>query len=199
MSTVAPSKDHHQVKALRDSIKEPERFWAEKADLLTWSKKYDKVLNVEKKNGEVTWDWFAGGELSTCYNAIDRHVENGRGDKVAIDWVSVATNDGRKITYASLLEQVQIFAGVLRSLGVKKGNTVLIYMPMVPEALVAMCACSRLGAVHSVVFGGFAAKELAKRIEDAKPNVIVTASCGIEPKGPIAYKREFDARKELQI
>ena len=126
--------------------------------------------------------WFKGGELNTCYNALDRHVENGRADQVALIYDSPVTNTIEKFTYRELLEQVSRFAGALKSLGVNKGDTVIIYMPMIPQAVVAMLACARLGAVHSVVFGGFAPHELAIRIDDAKPKLIISASGAMEVK-----------------
>lgn len=149
----------------------------EAAEAITWTKKWDKVLD---DSNQPFYRWFTGGELNTCYNAIDRHVENGRADQPAIIYDSPVTDTIETITYRQLRDQVALFAGGLKNLGVVKGDTVVIYMPMVPQALVAMLACARLGAVHSVVFGGFAPKELAIRINDAKPKVMVSASCGIE-------------------
>ena len=141
--------------------------------------------------------WFTGGELNTCFNAVDRHVANGRGEQPAIIYDSPVTDTKRVITYGQLKDQVAGFAGALAGLGVVKGDTVVIYMPMVAEALVAMLACARLGAIHSVVFGGFAAKELAIRIDDAKPKVIISATCGIEVKRVIEYKPLLDKAIEL--
>jgi propionyl-CoA synthetase len=141
--------------------------------------------------------WFPDGELNTCYNALDRHVENGRGGQTALIWDSPVTQSTRSYTYAELLEEVALFAGGLASLGVSKGDRVIIYMPMVPEAVMAMLACSRLGAVHSVVFGGFAPKELAARVDDAKPKLIVAASCGIEPTRVLEYKPIIDAALKI--
>lgn len=176
------------------SINDPNGFWGEAAEAITWTKKWDKVLDDSNK---PFYRWFTGGELNTCYNAVDRHVENGRGDQAAIIYDSPVTDTVQTITYRELQSQVAKFAGGLRSLGVNKGDTVVVYMPMVPQALVAMLACARLGAVHSVVFGGFAPKELAIRINDAKPKVIVSAACGIEGAKIIEYKPLLDKAIEL--
>ena len=171
------------------SINDPETFWEEAAEEIKWEKKWEKVLDDTRKPFYL---WFAGGELNTCYNAVDYQVEQGRGDQAAIIYDSPVTNTITKITYGELLDQVSSFAGALSSLGVTKGDTVVIYMPMIPQSLIAMLACARIGAVHSVVFGGFAPNELAIRIEDAKPKVIVSASCGIETKRVIPYKPLLD-------
>ncbi|MBN2283064.1 MAG: propionyl-CoA synthetase [Deltaproteobacteria bacterium] len=176
------------------SINEPDTFWAEAAGDIRWVRKWDKVLDDSKK---PFYRWFQGGELNTCYNAVDMQVEQGRGDQTAIIYDSPVTNTIRKITYREFLEQVSNFAGVLKSFGVEKGDTVIIYMPMIPESLVAMLACARIGAVHSVVFGGFAPNELAIRIDDAKPKLIVSASCGIEAKKVIPYKPLLDNAIEI--
>ncbi|GAB4281746.1 MAG: propionyl-CoA synthetase [Deferrisomatales bacterium] len=175
--------------AFRRSIEDPNGFWGEAAEAISWYKKWDKVLD---DSNPPFYRWFVGGELNTCYNAVDRHVEGGRADQVAVIYDSPVTNQVRRFTYRELQDQVARFAGVLRGLGVGKGDTVILYMPMVPEAVFAMLACARLGAVHSVVFGGFAPNELAIRIDDAKPKVIVTASCGIEVKKVIPYKPMLD-------
>lgn len=167
------------------SIEDPEGFWGDAAADITWYKKWDKVLDA---SNPPFYRWFVGGELNTCYNALDRHVENGRADQTALIYDSPVRNKIQKFTYRELLDQVSKFAGVLKSLGVNKGDTVVLYMPMVPQAVVAMLACARLGAIHSVVFGGFAANELALRIDDAKPRVIVSASGAIEVKRLIEYK-----------
>ncbi len=167
------------------SISDPEGFWGEAAESISWYKKWDKVLD---DSNPPFYRWFSGGEMNTCYNAVDRHVENGKGDQIAIIHDSPVTDTIQKITYSELLGLVSKFAGVLKGLGVSKGDTVIIYMPMVPQAAVAMLACARLGAVHSVVFGGFAPHELAIRIDDAKPKVIVTASGAIEGKKTLEYK-----------
>ena len=171
------------------SINQPDSFWGEAAEAVKWVKKWDKVLDSSKK---PFYRWFVGGELNTCYNAIDYQVESGRGEQTAIIYDSPVTDTIRKITYRELLKDVEHFAGALNGLGVRKDDTVIIYMPMIPEALVAIFACARIGAVHSVVFGGFAANELAIRINDAKPKVIVSASCGIETKKVIPYKPLLD-------
>jgi propionyl-CoA synthetase len=180
--------------AYRLSIEDRERFWGEAAKNIQWEKKWDKVLDDTKK--PFYW-WFAGGRLNTCYNAVDYHVENGRGDQVAIIYDSPVTGTIRKITYKEFLDEVSLCAGMLTKLGVTKGDRVIIYMPMIPETMFAMLACARIGAIHSVVFGGFAANELAIRIEDAKPKVILSSSCGIEPKGAIPYKPLLDKAIEL--
>jgi propionyl-CoA synthetase len=160
------------------SITDPEGFWGEVAEDIHWYRKWDNVLDDTNK---PFYKWFTGGELNTCYNAVDLHVENGRGDQAALIYDSPVTDTKRTITYSELRDEVARFAGALRAQGVNKGDRVIIYMPMVPEAVIAMLACARLGAVHSVVFGGFASNELATRIDDAKPKVLVSASCGIEP------------------
>ncbi|MBP7232316.1 MAG: propionyl-CoA synthetase [Syntrophaceae bacterium] len=171
------------------SIQQPDVFWGDAAQAITWTKKWDKVL--DDANAPF-YRWFAGGELNTCYNALDCHVESGRKDQVAVIYDSPVTNTIKKITYGELLDSVSRFAGVLNGLGVTKGDTVIVYMPMIPEAMMAMLACARIGAVHSVVFGGFAPNELAIRIDDAKPKVIISASCGIEGKKVLAYKPLLD-------
>jgi propionyl-CoA synthetase len=178
----------------KKSITDPEGFWGEAAEDIDWYKKWDKVLDDSNK---PFYRWFSGGEMNTCYNAVDRHVMNGRADQAAIIYDSPVTDTIQKITYKELLDHVSKFAGVLKNLGVSKGDTVIIYMPMVPHAAVAMLACARLGAVHSVVFGGFAPHELAIRIDDAKPKVIVTASGAIEGKKLIEYKPMVDKAIEL--
>ncbi len=178
----------------RRSLEDPNGFWGEAAEQISWYKRWDKVLD---DSNPPFYRWFVGGELNTCYNAVDRHVEGGRADQVAIIYDSPVTGQIQKITYRELLDQVSRFAGVLRSLGVDKGDTVIIYMPMVPQAVVAMLACARLGAIHSVVFGGFAPNELAVRIDDAKPKVMVSASCGIEVTRVIEYKPMLDKAIDL--
>lgn len=178
----------------RRSIEDPEGFWGEAAEAITWHKKWDKVLDA---SNPPFYRWFAGGEMNTCYNALDRHVEGGRADQTAIIYDSPVTNTIRKITYRELLDQVSRFAGALKGLGVNKGDTVVIYMPMIPQAAVAMLACARIGAVHSVVFGGFAAHELALRINDAKPKVIISASGAVEVKRLIEYKPLLNKAIEL--
>jgi propionyl-CoA synthetase len=175
------------------SIDDPEAFWAAAADHLYWHRPWRSVLEVGESG---SWQWFAGGMLNTCYNAVDRHVEAGRGSQAAIIWDSPVTGSGRTITYAELQSLVARFAGALVQHGVAKGDRVIIYMPMVPEALIAMLACARIGAVHSVVFGGFASHELATRIDDAKPVMILSASCGIEVTRVVAYKPLLDSAIE---
>jgi propionyl-CoA synthetase len=181
-------------KIFQESINDPERFWGEAAEAISWYKKWDRVL---EDSNMPFYRWFVGGELNTCYNALDRHVEAGRGDQAALIYDSPVTDQIASFTYSQLTDQVALFAGALKGLGVEKGDTVVIYMPMVPEAVVAMLACARLGAIHSVVFGGFAPKELAIRIDDAKPKVIVSASCGIEVNRVIEYKPMLDKAIEL--
>ncbi len=169
----------------RRSIEDPEGFWGEVAEDVRWIKKWDKVLDDTNK---PFYRWFTGGELNTCYNALDRHVEEGRADQAALIYDSPVTgNTVKTFTYRELRDEVAKFAGVLVANGVGKGDRVIIYMPMVPEAAIAMLACARIGAVHSVVFGGFASNELAVRIDDAKPKLIITASCGIEVNRVIEY------------
>ena len=177
----------------QSSINNPEEFWAEAAKNITWYKEYDKVLD---SSNPPFYKWYPRGKMNTCYNAIDRHVENGRADQTAIIYDSPVTNTIRKISYKELLDQVSTFAGVLKGMGVGKGDTVVIYMPMIPEAAVAMLACARLGAIHSVVFGGFAPHELAIRVDHAQPKVIVTASGAIEGVKNLAYKPLVDSAIE---
>ncbi len=176
------------------SMNDPDGFWAEAAEAVTWTKKWDNVVFSPKPN---FYRWFEGAEMNTCYNAVDRHVEAGRKDQTAIIYDSPVTGTVKKITYGELLAQVSLVAGMLKKFGVEKGDRVIIYMPMMPETLFAMLACARIGAVHSVVFGGFAPNELAVRIEDAKPKIMISASCGIEPKGAIPYKPLLDKAIEL--
>ncbi len=173
----------------RKSIQDPEGFWGEAAEAIHWYRKWDKVLDDSNK---PFYRWFAGGEMNTCYNALDRHVEDGRGDQIALIYDSPVTNTIQKYTYHEVLDQVSKFAGALKGQGVEKGTTVVIYMPMIPQAVFAILACARLGAVHSVVFGGFAAHELAIRIDDAKPKLIITASGAVEIKRLIEYKPLLD-------
>ncbi|KAG2787631.1 hypothetical protein JG687_00007388 [Phytophthora cactorum] len=168
----------------RRSLEKPEEFWAEAAQDIEWFKPWSKTLDTTRGPSSR---WFTGGEMNTCYNALDVHVNNGRGDVVALHYDSPLTSTKTTMTYSQLLKEVSTFAGGLQKLGVKKGDCVVIYMPAVLETTVAMLACARLGAVHSVVFGGFATLELAARIEDAKPKLIISASCGVEPKGIIDY------------
>ncbi|WP_456238108.1 propionyl-CoA synthetase [Nonomuraea cypriaca] len=172
----------------RQSIHRPEEFWAEAALGIDWDVAPATVTRDDR--------WFPDGRLNTCHNALDRHVAAGRGGQAALIHDSPVTGTVRTLTYAELLDEVARTAGMLRDLGVVAGDTVVIYMPMVPEAVVAMLACARLGAVHSVVFGGFAARELALRIDHARPKVVLSASCGIEPGRVVAYKPLLDAALE---
>ena len=174
----------------RRSLEDPEAFWAEAAEEIDWTRRWDKVLD---DSNPPFYRWFAGGELNTCHNALDRHVAAGRGDQPALIYDSPITGRLKTFTYAELTEKTARFAGVLAGLGVGKGDRVILYMPMVPQAVVAMLACARIGAVHSVVFGGFAPQELATRIDDCTPKVIVSASCGIEPGRVVKYKPMLDA------
>ena len=166
----------------------------EAAEAISWTKKPTYALD---SSNAPLYEWFTDGEANTCYNALDRHVEAGREDQTAIIYDSPITGAKRKISYAELTDQVALLAGALRAKGIGKGDRVLIYMPMVPEAINAMLACARIGAVHSVVFGGFAANELAVRIDDATPKAIIAASCGIEPGRVIAYKPLLDGAINL--
>jgi propionyl-CoA synthetase len=171
------------------SLRNPEEFWANAADLISWTRRWDRVLDSSRA---PFFRWFVGAELNTCYNAVDRHVARGRGTQTALIYDSPVTNTVRSFTYLELRDRVAELAGALRAYGIDKGDRVLIYMPGVPEAVFAMLACARLGAIHSVVFGGFASKELATRIDDAKPKVILSASCGIELSRVIPYKPLLD-------
>ncbi len=176
------------------SIENPEAFWGQIAEDCHWYQKWEKVLD----DGNLPfYRWFKGGMTNTCYNALDYHVENGRGDQNAIIYDSPVTDTVKYYTYAQLRDEVALFAGALADKGVTKGDRVIIYMPMIPEAVIAMLGCARLGAIHSVVFGGFAANELATRINDAKPKVIVSASCGIEITRVIEYKPLLDDAIEM--
>jgi propionyl-CoA synthetase len=172
------------------SLNDPEGFWLDAAKAIDWTREPVRALDADDA---PFYRWFPGGELNTAYNALDRHVERGRGDQPALIWDSPVTSAKRTYSYAGLRDEVARFAGGLVSLGVAKGDRVIIYMPMVPEAAIAMLACARIGAVHSVVFGGFAPKELAVRIDDAKPKVIVAASAGIEPGRIVEYKPIIEA------
>ncbi|MDA7827166.1 propionyl-CoA synthetase [Rhodobacteraceae bacterium] len=171
-----------------------EAFWLDAARAIDWDKFPTKALN--DANAPL-YEWFTDGMVNTCYNAVDRHVENGHADQTAIIYDSPITGAKDKITYAELKDKVAHLAGALVAKGVTKGDRVIVYMPMVPEALVAMLACARIGAVHSVVFGGFAANELAVRIDDAKPKAILAASCGLEPNRVVEYKPLIDGAIEL--
>ena len=176
-------------KEYRESIENPEAFWSRQAELINWYEKPKSILSQDEKG---FYHWFKGGKLNTSYLALDFHVENGRAEQAALIYDSPVTETVRSYTYRELLDEVARFAGVLQNQGVEKGDRVIIYMPMIPEAVVAMLACARLGAIHSVVFGGFAPNELAIRIDDAKPKALVTASCGIEFTNIIEYKPLVD-------
>lgn len=165
-------------------------YWRVAAENLEWHKPYEKVLDY---SSPPFARWFAGGELNTCYNAVDRHVDAGRGGDVALIFDSAMTGKKRKYTYSELRDEVAAVAGMLKAQGIQKGDRVIIYMPMIVQTVFAMLACARLGAIHSVVFGGFAANELAKRIDDAKPKLVLSASCGLEPSRTVAYKPLLDA------
>jgi propionyl-CoA synthetase len=178
------------------SMEDPEGFWGEQAAAIDWYKPFEKVLDESNK---PFYRWFAGGELNTCYNALDRHVENGLAGQAALIYDSPVTDTQQTYTFSELRDAVAKFAGVLRDQGVVKGDRVIVYMPMIPEAAIAMLACARIGAIHSVVFGGFASKELATRIDDAKPKVMVSASCGIEGSRVIEYKPLLDEAIELSV
>src|SRR5471030_2144184 len=178
----------------RRAMSDPTGFWAEAAEAIDWERRWDRVLDDSNK---PFYRWFAGGRLNTCWNALDRHVVGGRGDQAALIYDSPVAGAKQSWTYRELRDEVARLAGAIKAMGVEKGDRVLLYMPMVPEAAMAMLACARLGAVHSVVFGGFAAPELATRIDDAKPKLILSASCGIEVQRIIPYKPLLDAAIEL--
>jgi propionyl-CoA synthetase len=172
----------------------PESFWAELAEAVHWYKKWDKILDASRP---PFYRWFTGGMVNTCYNALDRHVEQGRGNQPALIYDSPVTGTIKTFSYRELLDEVARFAGVLVRQGIQKGDRVIIYMPMVPEAVIAMLACARVGVIHSVVFGGFAAHELASRINDAQPKLIISASCGIEVGRVVPYKPLVDKGIEI--
>ena len=178
----------------RRSMEQPDEFWAEAAADIVWTKPWDVVVDREATPAAR---WFVGGELNTCYNALDRHADGDRADQPALIYDSAVTGVTQTFTYAELRDEVARFAGVLDRHGVGRGDRVVIYMPMIPQAAIAMLACARLGAVHSVVFGGFASKELAIRIDDCEPKLIVSASCGIEIDRVIPYKPLLDGAIEL--
>ncbi|MDD1654350.1 MAG: AMP-binding protein, partial [Methanomicrobiales archaeon] len=180
----------------RQSLDDPEGFWGEAARAVDWYRPWDRVLDNSRP---PFFRWFPGGILNTCYNALDRHVDHGQGDRTALVYDSPVTGTVRTFTYRDLRDRVARCAGGLRDLGVAKGDRVVIYMPMVPEAVTAMLACARIGAIHSVVFGGFAAPELASRIQDARPKVILSASCGIEVNRVIPYKPLLDKAIEMSV
>ena len=170
-------------------LTDPENFWAEAAEGVHWYRKFDRVLDSSRA---PFYRWFSGGLVNSCYNALDVHCENGRAEQTALIYDSPVTGTINSYTYRELLDEVARFAGVLRSRGITKGERVIIYMPMVPETLIAMLACARIGAIHSVVFGGFSSAELAKRIDDACPRLVVSASCGIEVNRIVQYKPLLD-------
>ena len=176
------------------SLKEPENFWREIANDVFWFKKPTKILNKSKS---PFYKWFEDGVTNTCYNALDLHISNGLGDKIALIYDSPITGAKSKYTYSQLREKVSKFAWTLRNQEINKGDRVIIYMPMIPEAVIAMLACSRIGAIHSVVFGGFASNELANRMEDSKAKILITASCGFEPGRTIEYKPLVDKAIEI--
>jgi propionyl-CoA synthetase len=180
--------------AYHEAVEDPEKFWGRAAEDVPWYRASDQVLN---RDHPPFYRWFEGGSVNSCYAALDIHCENGRGDRVALIYDSPVTDTRKKYTYRELRDIVARCAGGLLRLGVAKGDRVVIYMPMIPEAVIAMLACARIGAIHSVVFGGFAAQELATRIEDAKPRVIVSASCGIEVTRIIPYKPLLDGAINL--
>ena len=178
----------------RRSLDHPEEFWADAASDLVWDRPWDKVLD----DSDVPfYEWFTGGKINTCFNALDRHCDAGRGDQNALIYDSPVTGQVRTYTYFELRDEVARFAGALRHKGVGKGDRVIVYMPMIPEAVITMLACARIGAIHSVVFGGFAANELAARVTDADPGVIVSASCGIEGSKVIPYLPLLERALEL--
>ena len=181
-------------KIYQRSLEDRQAFWAEAAESIHWTKRWDQVLD---SSHPPFYRWFTGGMLNTCYNAVDLHVEQGRGEQTALVYDSPVTDTIERFTFREIKDEVARFAGVLTRHGVRRGDRVILYLPMVPQAVVAMLGCARIGAVHSVVFGGFAAPELAVRIDDAKPDVIVSASCGIEPTRVIEYKPLLDRAIEL--
>jgi propionyl-CoA synthetase len=178
---------YHEVHAR--SLADPEGFWGEAAAEIDWIEPAKKIFDP---SAGIYGRWFTGAVVNTCYNALDRHVAGGRADQIALIHDSPLANTVTTFTYAEMLKEVETLAAVMADFGVAKGDRVILYMPMVPEAMVAMLACARIGAVHSVVFGGFAAKELATRIEDAKPKLMLSASCGLEPGRIVQYKPLLD-------
>jgi propionyl-CoA synthetase len=181
-------------RAFRESVADPEHFWGAAAEKVHWYKKYERVLTSANP---PFYRWFEGGLINSCYNALDYHVENGFRDRIALIYDSPVTQTVKRYTYSELLDRVARCAGGLQQMGVSKGDRVVIYMPMIPEAVIAMLACARIGAIHSVVFGGFAARELAARIEDAKPSVVISASCGIEVSRIIPYQPLLNAALDM--
>ena len=177
-----------------DSIQNPEKFWGEVSEDVFWFKKPTKILN---KSNPPFYKWYEDGVTNTCYNALDHHIDQGKGEKTALIYDSPITGNKKKFTFNELKSKVSKFAGALDNQGVRKGDRVIIYMPMIPEAVVAMLACARIGAIHSVVFGGFASNELASRIDDSKAKVLVTASCGFEPGRTVEYRPLVDGALNL--
>src|SRR5437016_955058 len=177
------------------SIKDPNGFWAEQARRIDWIKPFRKVKNTSFDARNVSIKWFEDGSLNVCYNCVDRHLAN-RGDQTAILWEGDDPKDDKKLTYKQLHAEVCRFANVLKARGVKKGDRVTIYMPMIPEAAISMLACARIGAIHSVVFGGFSPDSLAGRIEDCKSNIVVTADEGIRGGRKIPLKANVDAASD---
>jgi propionyl-CoA synthetase len=171
--------------AFKSSLQDREAFWAKAAEDVKWIKKYDQVLD---SSNPPFYKWFKGGKINTCFNALDRHVVEGNGDRVALIYDSAMLNVQKKYSYQELTKEVSILAGALQRQGITKGDRIIIYMPMIPEAIMAMLACARIGAIHSVVFGGFASSELASRIDDSKARLILSASCGLEPGRIVEYK-----------
>ena len=176
-------------KIYQNSLKNPEEFWKDISNDIFWFKKPTKILN---KSNPPFYKWFEDGVTNTCYNALDIHIDEGRGKKLALIYDSPITGNKNQFTYNELKEKVSKFAGGLRNQGINKGDRVIIYMPMIPEAVIAMLACGRIGAIHSVVFGGFASNELASRIDDSKAKILITASCGFEPGRTVEYKPLVD-------
>ena len=181
-------------KIYEESLKNPEKFWKAISEEIFWFKKPTKILS---KDSPPFYKWFTDGVTNTCYNALDVHIDQGRGDKTALIYDSPITGNKKQYTYKELKAQVSKFAGALSNHGINKGDRVIIYMPMIPEAVVAMLACGRIGAIHSVVFGGFASNELASRIDDSKAKLLVTASCGFEPGRTVEYKPLVDEALKL--
>ena len=181
-------------KAFKESISNREQFWSKAAEDVRWFKKFDQTLFADNP---PFFKWFKGGKINTCYNALDRHVEEGNGERTALIFDSAMTNTKKKFTYKELTDKTAQLAGALQKAGVKKGDRIIIYMPMIPEAIQAMLACARIGAVHSVVFGGFASAELASRIDDSGAKIILSASCGLEPGRVVEYKPLLDGAVKL--
>src|SRR5215216_2557564 len=188
----ASTSRYHEVYA--QSKRDPEGFWGEAAAEIDWYEPPQKIFDAA---AGVYGRWFVGASCNTCFNALDRHVLSGRGEQAALIYDSPMTGTKVTFTYEQLLTKVKTLAAILQDFGVGKGDRVVLYMPAVPEAVMGMLACARIGAIHSVVFGGFAAKELATRIDDAKPKVILSASCGIEPTRVVPYKPLLDAAIDL--